>query len=197
MRFSSILAVAAAISPVFSAAVPAQDAALDSPVEERSYNWNKGGKIIAKSVALVQSKVDILSAGVANITTGDINAFLPLLDPSDDLNQTLYAQTDVVKKLKPICEREADYVQTYVVKLIHSVQVLAGNLIKKHDLAVQAAVDGVISFITTSELAASDLFADALISKVPASRKKLAQQDKAKVDKALNKVLAVYGPVPT
>lgn len=194
MRFSSIFAVAAAIGPVFSAAMPAaEDASVAEPLIPRGYKQD-GGIVLAKSVQKVTAETKKVDALVRLVNSSDIGPLLDVYVESSVLNDTIVNQTLIAKKAPAVSVQCSDYLQWYVEQLIGAVQTLVKDIIAMKPYAVEASVDSVVLVVLQNSKLVSDQFADVLISKVPASKKALAKQDKAKVDAALNKAIKAYTP---
>lgn len=194
MRFTSLFVAAAAILPVFSAAVPADDAALEARafkgLEERSSN---GGLAIAKSISVVTAAVAALDKSIVNVTTASDDQIVALLNAISFQTGTLTNQTIIIKKAGNIEASCVDYVQWFVQKLINTIDKLATDLIKIRPVLIPDGYDTLVPGILSDQQTLANAYADVLIAKVPKASVALAKSDKQKVNDAFNKIYAVYG----
>lgn len=213
MKFSTVFAVACAIVPAFSAAVPADEAA----VEERNYD-DKSLKILTGAVQKVTAATKVVYADVRttvwisylnrhfcnerqilintsqalNITTDAFDPFFQLALDSITLNDTITNQTLIAKKAQPLCDREAKILGKTVAALVSEVQKVSKQLIKIEPLAVSAGVNQIAQGLLSDTAANADRFSNVLIQKTP-TEKALGQKYKKQVDAALQAAITAYG----
>lgn len=187
MKFSSILAVAFAAVPAFSAAVPAEASALEARAGS-----NNGAVIIAGAVDKADNATRYLDTAILTVKDPNNIDLNLLLDAAVFIVDTLVNQTKVVKKAPKLDEQCTDYVQWFVNRLIKDATKLGKDTIAAHSVFVAAGLDQALVSIVGEIQSDADTFADAIIAKVPPTRTALAKKDKAQIDAIFNKVIAAY-----
>lgn len=183
MKFSGILAVACTVLPVFGAAVPANDVAL----EARAF-----GSEIVTSIKNVQAATDKVDAEVVKVKSADLTQLLAVNTAAQNLASVISTETANVQKQAAVDPIGALNIQIATGGLIDSVKKLSKDIIAIKPYVVQAGVTSVVLSTLQTQKQGADTFADTLSSKIPSLFAPIANFDKQQVDDALNQAIQAY-----
>lgn len=183
MKFANLFAVSMAVLPVFGASLP---------VEKNELVARDSETVIAGAIKNVTIAVKAVDAATLTVNSTDVGPLLDVYNAAQTLAGVLADSQATVQAADSLSYGCALRVQKVVEKLIHAVQKLSKDIIAIRSFVYEDGVQSLVLSTLQQQQAAADSFADALAAKVPDNLKKLAAQDKTKVDRALNKAIAAY-----
>lgn len=191
MKFLPILAITAATAvsghPV---AVSAHPVAVRATPERRQVD------AIKAALMPVMQSLTQLDTAIKGLTTDPATA-APILTASQSASGTLGAAATKINAAKDLGLFEAVGLQQTGSDLATMVQTTIGDLTAKKDVLDQLGVTSVAMMALTQQKDASGGLSTALLSKVPAIAKPIAQQSTDKIGKALDDGIAALSAPAT